>query len=157
MKGLIISAMLFSRAFAFPQASPSTNTVSSASEESSATTIKSPEDVPQATSIAEVAALNVTIPVIVSSALLDSIPLNADDPDLVTKNPTETNEFLSPADFLTTGLSLESIPEVPIEHTAIGERDLAALFGLSANRGPFANFLQVATRIFINATKKVIK
>jgi hypothetical protein len=83
MKGPIISAMLFSMAFALPQTSLSTNTVSSASEESSPTTIESPADVPQATSIAEVAALNVTIPVVVSSELLDTIPLNADDPALV--------------------------------------------------------------------------
>jgi aryl-phospho-beta-D-glucosidase BglC (GH1 family) len=157
MKGPIISAMLFSMVFALPQTSLSTNTLSSASEESSPTTIESPADVPQATSIAEVAALNVTIPVVVSSELLDTIPLNADDPALVTENPTETNEFLSPADFLTTGLSLENIPEVPVEQSAIGERDLSGLFGLSANRGPFANFLQVVTRIFINATKKIVK
>jgi hypothetical protein len=144
-------------AFALPQNSLSTNTVSNTSEASSPTAIESPEDVPQATSIDEVAALNVTIPVIVPTELLDIVPLNADDPALLTENPIEVKEFLSPADFLTTGLSLENIPEVPVEQPAIEKRDLAGLYGLSASRGPFANLLQVVTKIFINATKKIIK
>ncbi|KAM0705899.1 hypothetical protein Q7P35_007259 [Cladosporium inversicolor] len=85
------------------------------------------------------AALNVTIPVIVPTELLDTIPLNADDPALLTENPIDTKDFF------------------PVEQSAIEKRDLAGLFGLSASRGPFANFLQIVTKIFINATKKIIK
>ena len=122
MRITIISATLLSAAFAFPQAAPSSVEASSAALQ---TTIASPEEVPQATSIAEVAASNVTIPVDVSSELLDSIPLNADDPALKSEDPIATSEFLSPADFLTTGLSLDDIPDVPVEQSAIGARDLS--------------------------------
>lgn len=148
MRTTIISATLLSGAFAFPQA---------ASSAPKQTTIASPEDVPQAKSIAEVADLNITISVDVSSELLDTIPLNADDPALTTENPTATNQFLSPADFLTTGLSLDDIPDVSISETTIGARDLSRLFGSSATRGPFANFLKIATKVFINASKKIVK
>ena len=154
MRIAIISTTLLGTAFAFPQAAPSSVATSTVADQ---TTIASVEDVPQATSIAEVAALNVTIPVDVSSELLDSIPLNADDPALKTEDPIATNEFLSPADFLTTGLSLDDIPEVPVQESAIGARDLSRLFGSSATRGPFANFLKIATKVFINATKKIVK
>ena len=154
MRITIVSATLLSAAFAFPQAAPSSVEASSTALQ---TTIASPEEVPQATSIAEVAASNVTIAVDVSSELLDSIPLNADDPALKTEDPIATNEFLSPADFLTTGLSLDDIPEVPVEQSAIGARDLSGLFGSAATRGPFANFLKIATKVFINATKNIIK
>jgi aryl-phospho-beta-D-glucosidase BglC (GH1 family) len=154
MRIAITLTTLLGAAYAFPQAATSSSATSSVADQ---TTIASVEDVPQATSIAEVVALNVTIPVDVSSELLDSIPLNADDPALKTEDPIETNEFLSPADFLTDGLSLDDIPEVSVEQSAIGARDLSALFGSSATRGPFANFLKVATKVFINATKKIIK
>jgi hypothetical protein len=136
---------------ALPQAGLSSQTVSSVTEtETSSTTISSPEDVPHATSLSEVAAVNVSISVDVSAELLNSIPLNADDPALSTEDPVGNSVFLSPADFLTEGLSIDDIPAVSTDEVDIVSRDLSALFGPST-RGPFANFLKVASHVFINA------
>jgi aryl-phospho-beta-D-glucosidase BglC (GH1 family) len=154
MVSFIYLSALLGVASALPQAGSSSQTVSAASETSS-TTITSPEDVPQATSITDVVAVNVTIPVEVSTELLDSIPLNADDPALLTEDPIATSEFLSPADFLTLGLSIDDIPAASTDESAIAQRDLSTLFG-SPVRGPFANFLQVASRVFINAVKRIV-
>jgi hypothetical protein len=154
MVSFIYLSALLGVASAIPQAGSSSQTVSAASETSS-TTITSPEDVPQATSIADVVAVNVTIPVEVSTELLDSIPLNADDPALLTEDPIATSEFLSPADFLTLGLSIDDIPAASTDESAVAQRDLSTLFG-SPVRGPFANFLQVASRVFINAVKRIV-
>jgi len=57
MRIAIISTTLLNAAFAFPQAALSSVATSTVADQ---TTIASVEDVPQATSIAEVAALNLT-------------------------------------------------------------------------------------------------
>jgi hypothetical protein len=76
MKTPILSFTLLDLAAAVPQALQKTTTTTEAITSSTTTAVI--QDVPQATSIAEVAVIDVTIPVKVSQDLLNSIPLNAD-------------------------------------------------------------------------------
>jgi hypothetical protein len=79
--------------------------------------------------------------------------LTLSSPALFTTNPVESNEFLSPADFLTQGLSLDDIPEVSVDDSTLSKRDILGIFGSSSSRGPFVNFLKIAAKIFIQAEK----
>lgn len=144
----VLIAALLRLASALPQAGSSSQAVSTANDaETSFKTVFSPQDVPHATSPGELVTVNVTVPVNVTAELLDSILLNADDPALLTEDPIATLDFFSPADFLTVGLSIDDIPAASDDDSTLAPRDLAALFGSNA-RGPFANFLKVASRVF---------
>jgi hypothetical protein len=82
--------------------------------------------------------------------------LTLSSPALFTTNPVESNEFLSPADFLTQGLSLDDIPEVSVDDSTLSKRDILGIFGSSSSRGPFVNFLKIAAKIFIQAEKTIV-
>lgn len=90
------------------------------------------------------------------SEIIDTTSLNQDSPALLTTNPVKSNEFLSPADFLTQGLSLDDIPEVPVDESTVSKRDLPGIFGSSSSRGPFVNFLKIAAQVFAQAQKVVV-
>ncbi|THY81172.1 glycoside hydrolase [Aureobasidium pullulans] len=154
MKITIFSAGLIGLAAALPQASIQES--SSSVVQTSTTSVSSPEDVPHATSLAQAAAVNVTISVEVPSEIIDTTSLESNSPALLTTKPVESNEFLSPADFLTQGLSLDDIPEVPVDTSALSKRDFFGLFGSSNARGPFVNFLKVAAQIFVKVEKIII-
>lgn len=154
MKITIFFAGLIGLAAALPQASIQES--SSSVVQTSTTSVSSPEDVPHATSLAQAAAVNVTISVEVPSEIIDTTSLESNSPALLTTKPVESNEFLSPADFLTQGLSLDDIPEVPVDTSALSKRDFFGLFGSSNARGPFVNFLKVAAQIFVKVEKIII-
>jgi hypothetical protein len=154
MRIALLSAGLVGLVSALPQASIQEST--SSVVQTSTTSVSSPEDVPKATSLAQAAAVNVTISVEVPSEIIDTTPLTQDSPALLTTNPVESNEFLSPADFLTQGLSLDDIPGVPVDDSTLSKRDLLGIFGSSSSRGPFVNFLKIAAKIFIQAEKTIV-
>ncbi|KAI5212363.1 glycoside hydrolase [Aureobasidium subglaciale] len=154
MKATFFTAGLVGLAAALPQGAVQES--SSTVAQTSTVSVSSPEDVPQATSLAQAAAVNVTISVQVPSEILDTTSLNADSPALLTTKPVESSEFLSPADFLTQGLSLDDIPAVSVDPTTLSKRDFFGLFGSSISRGPFVNFLKVAAQIFVKVEKVIV-
>ncbi|KAH0037550.1 glycoside hydrolase family 5 protein, partial [Aureobasidium melanogenum] len=154
MKTTTFIAGLLGLAAALPQASIQES--SSTIAQTSTTTVASPQDVPQATSLAQAAAVNVSLAVDVPAEVLDTTSVQSDSPALLTTNPIKSGEFLSLSDFISPDLSLDDIPPVSVNPSTISKRDLFGLFGFSSSRGPFVNFLRVAAQIFVRAQKTLV-
>ncbi|CAD0089800.1 unnamed protein product [Aureobasidium vineae] len=149
MKAAFFTAGLVGLAAALPQASIQES--SSIVAQTSTTSVASLQDVSQATSLTQAAAINVTLSIEVPAEVLDTTSVKSDSPAILTTNPTESEEFLSLADFLAPDLSMDDIPAV-----SVSKRDLSALFGPSVSRGPFVNFLKVASQIFAKVQKVIV-
>ncbi|KAH0278685.1 putative glycerophosphodiester phosphodiesterase, partial [Aureobasidium melanogenum] len=154
MKTTTFIAGLLGFAAALPQASIQVS--SSTIAQTSTTTVASPQDVPQATSLAQAAAVNVSLAVDIPAEVLDTTSVQSDSPALLTTNPIQSGEFSSPSDFISPDLSLEDIPLVSVNSSTISKRDLFGLFGFPGSRGPFGIFLRIAAQIFTRALTSAV-
>ncbi|KAG9564512.1 WD40 repeat-like protein, partial [Aureobasidium melanogenum] len=154
MKTTTFIAGLLGFAAALPQASIQVS--SSTIAQTSTTTVASPQDVPQATSLAQAAAVNVSLAVDIPAEILDTTSVQSDSPALLTTNPIQSGEFSSPSDFISPDLSLEDIPPVSVNSSTISKRDLFGLFGFPGSRGPFGIFLRIAAQILTRGQKTLV-
>ncbi|KAG9662766.1 putative glycerophosphodiester phosphodiesterase, partial [Aureobasidium melanogenum] len=122
MKTTTFIAGLLGSAAALPQASIQVSPSTIA--QTSTTTVASPQDVPQATSLAQAAAVNVSLAVDIPAEVLDTTSVQSDSPALLTTNPIQSGEFSSLSDFISPDLSLEDIPPVSVNSSTISKRDL---------------------------------